>query len=126
MNRNVKFRTIPSAWGSRKIKHNWSAAGLQNRAKAVRTSAAKRQKEREQRATQQILDFYNPGWAGFSPKEKASRTSIARALQRNEIVTAITSEPTILPLLVKLARQGKIALPPRTIFGGARKKKIGR
>ncbi|MDP2973874.1 MAG: hypothetical protein Q8N60_02385, partial [Candidatus Diapherotrites archaeon] len=52
-----------------------------------------------------------------------SRTAIARALQRNEIVTDLKSEVSILPLLEKLEKQGKIALPPRTIFGGARKKK---
>jgi len=117
------FRARPSDWSGGKIKPNWSAAGMRRIATGIRASAAERQKEREEMATRQILGFFRPGWPGFNPKEMASRTAIARALQRNGIVTALTSEPAILPLLVKLEKQGKIALPPRTIVGGARKKK---
>ena len=118
-----RFRPKPSDWGSGKTTHNWSPAGMQRIAAGIRASAAERQEERTQRATEQIMRFYKPGWAGFSPKEMASRTAIARTLQRNGIVTDLTSETSILPLLERLEKQGKIKLPPRTIFGGPRKKK---
>ncbi|MDP2973897.1 MAG: hypothetical protein Q8N60_02500, partial [Candidatus Diapherotrites archaeon] len=63
----ARFRPKPSDWGSGKTTHNWSADGMQRIAAGIRASAAERQKEREQRATQQIIASFNSGWSGFTP-----------------------------------------------------------
>lgn len=89
--RKVEFKMRPSDWGSGKIKHNWSAAGIRRRVAAASASNARIGAERQQRAEQQIIGFFRPGWPGFSAEERASMTSIARALHRNKIVTALGS-----------------------------------
>jgi hypothetical protein len=98
-------------------------AKLRLKATIAHQASAKKWVLVKQAAIQQIRSFYQPGWPGLLPKENASRTAIARALSRKGIVTAIGSEGRILVLLEELAGQRKIKLPPKTGFGGPRRKK---
>lgn len=80
--------------------------------------------EKIRRAREQIKDFYQPGWPGFTEPQKASRSAIARTLARRTIVTSFKDELRILKILEDLEKEGKIKLPPKTGLGGARVKGV--
>ncbi len=79
-------------------------------------------KQRRQAIAQQVLEAYEPGWQGFTPAQKASRYSIALALLRTTRVKGC-SPPTLIKILVSLARAGKIKIPKKTNGGMQTRKK---
>ncbi|MCX6798995.1 MAG: hypothetical protein NTW59_02775 [Candidatus Diapherotrites archaeon] len=64
---------------------------------------------------QLLLRLSKKRWPGLSPQEKATRTAMARALAKKY---TNASDTTVLALLNKLAREGKVRLPPKTSSGG--------
>jgi hypothetical protein len=79
---------------------------------------------KRQKAADQILEFYSPGWKGLSKEESRTRNSLSQALLRNGAVTALKDQTLLVHILQSLERAGKIRLPPKSKTGGARNMKV--
>jgi len=106
----------PSDYGT-KLSYSRGKCSPETKKKLVQ-----RAMQRRQAIAQQVLEAYEPGWHGFTPAQKASRYSIALALLRTTRVKGC-SPPTLIKILVSLARAGKIKIPKKTNGGVQTKKK---
>lgn len=84
---------------------------------AARTKAVKEQ------ARKAIVAFYRKGWSNLQPKERLSRTSIAKALVRRKIVP-MKNTAAVIRILEGLARRPRkrIFLPAKNTKRKPKKK----
>jgi hypothetical protein len=79
---------------------------------------------RRSQVIRQLREFIEDGGLStLPPNEVKSPSAFITALVRREIVTAVKDPKIILPILQMLEKRGKIVLPEKTHWGGARKKK---
>jgi hypothetical protein len=93
----------------------WKNAAKRRRSDKAKAAVAKslhaKKVARDNAAMKEILAVYKPGWISLPEQYRGSLASIARALSWFGYVRAHKSESSILPLLKRLNRAGKIKLP---------------